>query len=106
MITLDRVFNPGETRCITVAELINGGYSDLDPNEYSGKVVVKKGTSFYENQYFYSVYLQKGNELMVIGAGSNVSDIYLETPTQNMEVTSSDVIEYDPTIFNQYMICS
>ena len=98
--------NPGETRCITVAELINGGYSDLDPNEYSGKVVVKKGTSFYENQYFYSVYLQKGNELMVIGAGSNVSDIYLETPTQNMEVTSSDVIEYDPTIFNQYMICS
>lgn len=98
--------NPGDAKCVTITELINNGYSDLELYEYSGKVVVKKGTGLYKNQYFYSVYLQKNNKYMIIGAGTNVSDIYLESPTQNMDITSSDIVNYDPIIFNQYMTCN
>lgn len=94
----------GGTACVTIDDLILGGYSDLNEKEYDGRVVVKKGSGNYSNIYFYSVWIQKGEQMMIVGAGTDVADIYSGNPTQNVNITESNVVDYASS-FNSYLTC-
>lgn len=97
--------------CVPIHDLIIGGYSELNDDEYSGRVMVKKGTGTYENIYFYEVWIQKGRQMMIVGAGATDDegkkvDISADgsTPTKIVDITESHVEDYVSS-FTAYESC-
>jgi len=84
----------GKAKCITIQELIDGGYSELDPKSYSGRVLVKK----VGNIYIYNVSIQKDNTMMVVSKG------YDNQVKYNKDVDANDVVDYDDS-FSSYTTC-
>lgn len=80
--------------CVTIDELIEAGVSDLDPDEYSGRVLVKKSG----NIYIYAVSLTNGS-LMVINQG------FSDTGDSNKSVVGEDVVDLDSTKFDSLKTC-
>ena len=74
----------GKTNCVSIDDLIDEGYSELNKDSYSGKVLIKKETS---TLYTYLIYLQKDKTLMIVGKGS--SEGY------NVNIESDDVQGYE-----------
>lgn len=87
--------NDGGARCVPIQTLIDGGFSDLDPESYSGRVLVKKSG----NIYVYNVSIQKDKTLMVTSKG------YSSDTKYNEDVTGDDVVDYNETTFGSYTSC-
>lgn len=88
----------GGQACVTIKELIEGGYSDLNPEEYHGYVVVQKGAqnSNNENRYFYTIWIEKGEAMMINGKGSEGTD----DGQKNVDITQEHVDDYIPNADN------
>lgn len=90
----------GDTACVTIEDLILGGYSELDNSEYRGKVVVTKGSNLttqdvpneykndYSNVYFYQVWIKKGDSMVILGEGTTTNGGY---PVANVSIGEGDV---------------
>lgn len=79
--------NEGKTVCVEISTLYQAGYTELNPDNYSGKVeVVKKG-----NLYLYTVYIEKNKAMMVNGAGSDADS--------NVDIDESNVVDYNAETF-------
>ena len=78
----------GSTVCVELDVLYSAGYTELSPENYSGKVEVKKSG----NLYLYTVYIQKDETMMVNGAGNDGN--------YNEDITEGDVVDYDADTFN------
>lgn len=74
----------GGTSCISIDDLIDKGYSDLEKGTYSGKVIVTKKAN--STLYLYTVYIQKNQTLVVAGKGNDAG--------YNADVVGSDVVDY------------
>ena len=87
----------GKQACVTIKELIEGGYSDLNPEDYHGYVVVQKGEqgSTNENRYFYTIWIEKGEAMMINGEGSEGSS----STQKNIDITQEHVSDYAETSF-------
>lgn len=83
----------GAIKCVTVATLIDNGYSDLSKS-YSGRVAVKKSG----NLYIYVASLQNG-QLMVMNRGVE------DTMKYNKDITSADVTDYNSGTFASHTSC-
>ena len=77
-----------EEVCIGIKKLYDLGYTELNPDHYSGKVVVKKKG----NNYLYTVYIQKDNKMMVNGEGNDGN--------YNVDITENNVFDYDKDGFD------
>lgn len=83
--------------CVTIKHLIEEGFSDLNPANYTGYVIVRKGSGNTENMYFYEVWIQKEGRMMVLGAGTNRANgtnLTNGSATQNASVDESDVDDF------------
>lgn len=90
----------GGTSCVTIEDLILGGYSELDNSEYRGRVVVTKGSNLttqdvpseykndYSNVYFYQVWIKKGDSMVILGEGTTTNGGY---PVANVSIGEGDV---------------
>lgn len=67
--------NDGDSTCVTIADLIKSGDSDLDKDDYEGKVIVTKGTGEDKNLYFYQIWLHKKSSNIVAITNSDYDDI-------------------------------
>ncbi len=79
-----------ETKCVTVATLIDSGDFDADKDKYSGIVKVTKKTN--SNVYLYTVNLTN-KTLMVVEAGLN------DAKSDNRDVTADNVVDYNSSNF-------
>lgn len=78
----------GIVKCVTIETLYTEGVSELNPKNYSGRVVVKKEG----NNYIYAATLQNGS-LMAINRGISSDGKY------NADVTGADIYDYNATEF-------
>lgn len=97
----------GETKCVTIDDLIIGGYSDLDLGTYKGKVQVTKGSNIfdadreeegyrdYSNMYFYKIWIRQGKKLMIVGEGqTTITDEGKTYPVSNVDINETHVKDY------------
>lgn len=96
--------NDEDTECVTITELYENGYTELNPNTYSGKVVVeKKG-----NIYLYYVFLEKDGTWMVNGAGTDQETTATSfsgyNGTYNEDINEDDVWEYNSDL-TDFAVC-
>lgn len=81
----------GNIACVTIEQLYDGGYTELDKTGYSGKVVVQKRN----NIYIYYVFLEKDKTWMVNGAGTDIAEFNGQYNGQvNKDITENDVVDY------------
>lgn len=79
-----------ETKCVTIATLIDSGDFDADKEKYSGIVkITKKANS---NVYLYTINMTNQN-LMVLDKGLN------NEKTDNKDIVADDVVDYDTSTF-------
>ena len=81
----------GETKCITIAELISDGYFGSNISAEGKVEVIKYGTS-----YLFKVWLHK-NDYMVVGAGSDGTKNITIKGTND---STSDVVKYNEKLFS------
>ena len=98
--------------CVPIHDLIMEGYSELNDDEYSGRVMVKKGSGNYSNIYFYEVWIQKGGQMMIISAGAtdDVGEpVDISTgakPAKSEDITEEHVNDYDDEEWDEeYISC-
>lgn len=74
-------------KCVTIDDLIDQGFSELEKDTYQGQVqVVKHG-----DLYYYRVYLEKNNEYMIVGEGVDT----WPSPSKNIDIDLSMVKDYN-----------
>ena len=83
----------GGDACVSIDDLISGGYSDLDPKKYDGYVYVIKGIkgTDNENRYFYKIWISKEQKMMVNGKGYSGTGAAQE----NVDITLEHVEDYN-----------
>lgn len=86
--------NDGGTNCVEIDYLINNGFSELDVDDYDGKVVVQKKGEIY----LYYVFLNKQNTWMIRGAGTDIDFGGTYSGSKNESITENDVDDYDSAV--------
>jgi len=89
-------------RCVEVEELVTKGYSELDVDKYSGKVMIYKTVTDNLVVYTYSVYLSNG-QFMVNGKGIKDNKNY-DIAEEHVEDSAVSLTEFGSS--TTYGACS